>query len=128
MVMSYDRKAEVWSRVAGSVQRKSLAPGAGEVEGVMKIPLTINCFGNCLPGAFSASLPPQVARQYQSCQMGEKHMLRRQTMTAMSGVFSQYVLGGGMSAAKKETMIARMIAVSFGILWAVVIGLMLNGS
>jgi hypothetical protein len=94
----------------------------------MKISLTINCFSNCLLGVFSASLPPRVARQYQSCQMGVKHMLRRQTMTAMSGVFSQYVLGGGMSAAKKETMIARMIAVSFGILWAVVIGLMLNGS
>jgi Mg2+/citrate symporter len=60
--------------------------------------------------------------------MGEKHMLRRQTMIAMSGVFSECVHGGGMSDAMKETMIARMIAVSFGILWAVVIGLMLNGS
>jgi putative copper export protein len=94
----------------------------------MKISLTINCFGNCMLGAFSASLPPRVARRYQSCQMGVKHMLRRQTMTAMSGVFSQCVHGAGTSDTMKETMIARMIAVSFGILWAVVIGLMLNGS
>jgi hypothetical protein len=51
-------------------------------------------------------------------------MLLRQTMAGISGVFSQYIYRGGTSEAdNREMRIAQIIAMSFGILWAVVIGL-----
>jgi hypothetical protein len=49
----------------------------------------------------------------------------RQTMTEMLGVFSQRGIG---AADPRETRVAQIIAVSFGVLWAVTIGLTaLNG-
>jgi hypothetical protein len=60
--------------------------------------------------------------------IGEKHMLRRQMVAGMSGVFTQCVYRGGTNEAIKETRIAQLIAMSFGILWAVVIALtVMNG-
>jgi hypothetical protein len=47
-------------------------------------------------------------------------MLRRQMMAGMSGVLTNEAI--------KETRIAQLIAMSFGILWAVVIALtVMNG-
>ena len=51
-------------------------------------------------------------------------MLLRQTMAGISGVFSQCLYRGETSEADARDMrIAQIIAMSFGILWAVVIGL-----
>jgi hypothetical protein len=56
-------------------------------------------------------------------------MLPRQAMTGMSGVFSRCFDRSGASADPRETRIAQIIAISFGILWAVVIGLtVMNGA
>ena len=55
-------------------------------------------------------------------------MLRRQALTAMSGVFSQCLYPGGSNEAAREMRFAQLMAVSCGILWAVTIGLtVLNG-
>jgi hypothetical protein len=56
-------------------------------------------------------------------------MLRRHTMTGMFGGLVQRLQRPDASEEdKRETAITKMIAVSFGILWAVVIGLtVLNG-
>jgi hypothetical protein len=56
-------------------------------------------------------------------------MLLRQSMARMSGVFSRRFYHNGTSADPRETRIAQLIAISFGVLWAVVIGLtVMNGS
>jgi hypothetical protein len=54
-------------------------------------------------------------------------MLWRQTLTGISGVFSQ-LDRGGTADLMRETRIAQIIAMSFVILGAVVAGLMFNGS
>jgi hypothetical protein len=133
MVMSCGRKAKLVSR-AGGIQGESVVPGAGLVEhqrthggrdeDFTNHQLLQQLFARCVFRFFTSSS----GKTGSMLPDGDKLMLRRQAMTAMSGVFSQCLHGGGMSDAVRETMIARMIAVSFGVLWAVTIGLMLNGS
>ena len=56
-------------------------------------------------------------------------MFRRLALTGMSGVLSHALGNGGRGEPDpKETRIAQLIAMSFGVLWAVTIGLtVLNG-